>query len=184
MWPWGHVAVAYLVYSALVRRRYQRLPNSIPAFAVVVGSQFPDLIDKPLSWSLGVLPGGRTLAHSVFFAALLFPVLVAVATRYNRTEVGVAFCLGHLAHLLTDLGPSFFTGEFGAATYLFWPVLDQPDYAEPDSLLEGFLRYSMGGYEWFQLGLFALAVVVWYYDGRPGLAYIRLQLGRLVSLNE
>lgn len=184
MWPWGHVAVAYLVYSAFVRRRYRQSPNSTPVFAVLLASQLPDLIDKPLSWSFGVLPGGRTLGHSVFFAALVLPLLLAVAVRYDRTETGEAFCLGYVLHLLSDLPPSFFGGGLDEATYLFWPVLDQPDYAEPESLLGGFLRYSMGSYEWFQLGLFALALVVWYYDGRPGLGYVRLQLGRLASLGQ
>lgn len=184
MWPWGHVAVAYLIYSVFVRRQYRQLPDSVPAFALLIGSQLPDLIDKPLSWSFGVLPGGRTLAHSVFFAALVLPALLAIAAHYEYLRAGVALCIGHVTHLLADLPPSFFTGEFGGATFLFWPVLDQPDYAEPESLLAGFLRYSMGTYEWFQLALFGFAVVVWYYDGQPGVRYVQVQLRRMLSLGE
>ncbi|WP_207590103.1 metal-dependent hydrolase [Halomontanus rarus] len=182
MWPWGHLAVAYLLYTLYTRRRYGRPPRALPVIALAVGSQFPDLIDKPLGWSLGVLPGGRTLAHSVFFAALLVPVVYALALRFDHVELAVAFVFGHVCHLLTDIPPDVTTNGPAELTFLFWPVLEQPEYEEVGSILEGFLRYSMGSYEWGQLGLCVVVIALWYRDGMPGFAYARLTLARYVPV--
>jgi len=179
MWPWGHLAVAYLLYTAYSRGWADRRLRDIPALALAVGSQGPDLIDKPLGWSLGVLPGGRTLGHSVFFAVVVLSIAYVLASRSGRVETGIAFAIGYATHLVTDLPPSVLAGNLEGAKFLLWPVLDQPAYEEVGGILEGFLRYSMGAYEWAQLGLFALAVVVWYREGQPGLATVRLHAGRL-----
>jgi hypothetical protein len=177
VWPWGHLAVAYLLYTAYARRWGDGRPHDIPALALAVGSQVPDLIDKPLGWSLGVLPGGRTLGHSVFFAAVVLGTAYVVASRLHHAGTAIAFAIGYVAHLVTDLPPSVLTGNLGEASFLFWPVLEQPEYADVGGLLEGFLRYSMAPYEWAQLGLFAVAVVVWYRDRRPGVGYVRHHTG-------
>jgi len=71
MWPWGHLAVGYLLWSVLVRDRRFRPPTGAETLLLAVGTQFPDAVDKPLAWSLGVLPNGRSLAHSVFLATAL-----------------------------------------------------------------------------------------------------------------
>ncbi|MCU4741560.1 metal-dependent hydrolase [Natronoglomus mannanivorans] len=182
MWPWGHLAVAYLLYTLYTHRRYARPPRALPVIALAVGSQFPDLIDKPLGWSLGVLPGGRTLGHSVFFAMVLIPAVYVLALRFDRVELGTAFVLGHVSHLLADIPPSVATNGVSELTFLFWPVLEQPEYESVGGILDGFLRYSMGGYEWAQLGLFFLMIVVWYRDGMPGLTYVRLTIARYVPV--
>lgn len=178
MWPWGHIAIAYLLYSAFTRMKYNRLPNGLAVFALALASQFPDLIDKPLGWSLSILPGGRTLGHSVFLGTILVPLVYILALKYDRREVASAFSIGYVVHLITDIPPSVFSGDFEGITFLFWPLLEQPDYEEVDGILEGFLRYSMGSFEWVQLGLFMLALIVWYRDGQPGVAYIQLQIER------
>lgn len=64
---------------------------------------------------------------------------------------------------------------------LFWPVLEPPAYHSPGSILDGFLRYSMGWYEGVQLGLVLVALVVWYRDGTPGLDAVRRRLEQTVS---
>ncbi|MXR52591.1 metal-dependent hydrolase [Halovenus sp. WSH3] len=169
MWFWGHLAVAYLLYSAVVRRQHRRPSAGGPVLALAVGSQLPDLIDKPLSWGLGVVPGSRALAHSALFLPILIPVALGITARYDCSEVGVAFSVGHVVHLLSDLPPQFFAGEFTAAAYLVWPLFDQPEPRQVGSILDGVLGYSVGPYEWFQLGLFCLAAFVWYRDGCPGI---------------
>ena len=184
MWPWGHLAVAYLLYSAFTQTKDSHSPSGLAVFALALGSQFPDLIDKPLGWSLSVLPGGRTLAHSVFLAAILIPLVYVFASKYNQSESATAFSLGYIVHLLTDIPPSVLTGDVEELTFLFWPVLEQPEYEEVESILEGFLRYSMGSYEWAQLALVALAIIVWYRDGWPGIAYAQLQLKRFTPLTK
>lgn len=177
MWPWGHLAVAYLLYTLYTRGRYGRPPRSGPAIALAVGSQFPDLIDKPLAWWLGVLPGGRTLAHSLLFAAVLFPGVYALGIRLDRLEAATAFAIGHLSHLLADLPPLLLAGYLRGSEFLLWPLLAQPTFAPDDTLFDapaGLEAVSLtladpAVYGRFQIALFVLAAVVWYVDGAPGL---------------
>lgn len=168
MWPWGHLAIAYLLYSLYTRLRFGRPPRAIPVIAVAIGSQFPDLIDKPLAWELGLLASGRSLAHSITFALLLLPVVYTVAVRTGYREAATAFVIGHATHLVSDLPLMTFSGDFSGTTYLFWPLLGPPEYDEPSGVLLGFAEYSIGLRSGVQLALFAVAVIVWYRDRLPG----------------
>ena len=109
MWPWGHFAVAYLSYVAIVRMRggEQRL---WPLVAVAFGSQLPDLVDKPLAWTFAVLPSGRSLMHSLFAALVVVAVAYWVARRIQREEIAVALGVGTVSHSLSDLGPDVVFG--------------------------------------------------------------------------
>ena len=60
MWPWGHLALGYLLHSPLARARFGRPPTDRATLLLVIGTQLPDLVDKPLAWWLGVLPAGRS----------------------------------------------------------------------------------------------------------------------------
>ncbi|MFC4543866.1 metal-dependent hydrolase [Halosolutus amylolyticus] len=180
MWPWGHLAVAYLLYTASTRFRFDRPPRAWPLLALAVGTQFPDLVDKPLAWSVGILPGGRTFTHSLLVAALFVPAITAVAIHLDRREVGVAFALGYVTHLFTDVPPSVFAGDLAGVAYLAWPLVDQPPEDPVGGLLDAILHYyAMGPYEVFQLGLFVVAALVWYRDGRPGLERLWSSIERL-----
>lgn len=174
MWPWGHLAVAYLLYTVYTHHRFDRPPLAVPALALAVGSQVPDLIDKPLAWTFGILPGGRTLGHSLLFAAVLVTIVYALAVRLDRRDVGLAFVIGHVSHLVTDVPPSALTGDFSGTEFLLWPLVDQPPEDSVDGIIDAILNYyAMGPYELFQFGLFVLAALVWYRDGMPGLGYVR-----------
>lgn len=182
MWPWGHLAVAYLLYSLYCRRRDDWPPRSLPVIVLAIGSQFPDLIDKPFAWSFDVLPGGRTLTHSVFFALGVLPAVYLVALRVDRPDIGTAFAVGHVSHLLADIPPTaLLTADWSQLTFLVWPLLPPPPYEPVDGLLAGFRRYSMGWYEWVQLGLAFVALGVWYHDGLPGLGSVRRGFERLAA---
>ena len=61
MWPWEHLAFGYLLWSLWLRARGRSLPGDWEALVLVFATQLPDLVDKPLAWQLGVLPGGRSL---------------------------------------------------------------------------------------------------------------------------
>lgn len=178
MWPWGHLAVAYLLYTFVTHRRFGRPPRAVPAIALAIGSQTPDLIDKPLAWNVGVLPGGRTLAHSLFVVALLVPTVLLVAEQFEHRTIGVGFLVGYCSHLLADVPPAVLSGEFAGASYLLWPLLEQPPEAPVAGILDAILHYyALGPYEWVQFALFGAAIVVWYRDGVPGLdlAYASLE---------
>ncbi|MEY7851525.1 metal-dependent hydrolase [Natrarchaeobius sp. A-rgal3] len=188
MWPWGHLAVAYLLYTAYTHYQYDRPPLALPAIALAIGSQLPDLIDKPLAWTFDVLPGGRTLGHSLLFAAVLIPAVYALAVRFDARDVGVAFVVGHLSHLLADVPPSVLTGDLAGTEFLLWPLVEQPPEEPVDGVLDAILNYyAMGPYELFQFGLFFVAAFVWYRDGAPGVGYVRALFerdGRVLSRDE
>ncbi len=179
MWPWGHVAVAYLLYTASVSRRSDLSVAPLAVLALAVGSQAPDLVDKPFAWTFDVLPGGRTLAHSIFFAALVLATAYAVARRVDRVEPAAAFGFGYVSHLVADVPPSVLTGDLSGTEYFLWPLLEVPPEEPVAGILDAFLNYyAIGTYEWVQLGLFAVAAVVWYRDGTPGLEWIDRLPGR------
>lgn len=180
MFPWGHFGVAYILYSLYARGRFGRPPRPEPVLAVVVGSQFADLIDKPLAWGLGVLPSGRSFAHSLLFAAVLIVVVYAVAFSIDRVETATAFVLGHLSHLLTDLPPRFFLGYPFGTEFLFWPFLSLQEFNynerhfEPPEVVELIIAPLTDPlvFSIFELVLFGLAIALWYVDGCPGLGYV------------
>lgn len=184
MWPWGHLAVAYLLYSLYARIRYGRPPRGLPAVAVAIGSQVPDLIDKPLAWEWGLLQSGRSLAHSIPFALVLLPIVYVLATRVlRRRESATAYAIGHCTHLLTDLPLTTVRGDLSGATYLLWPLLEPPEYGEPSGILVAFSGYSMSVYGAVQFALFAVAIGTWYRDRLPGLGYLRRSIRRYLSLD-
>lgn len=123
MWPWDHAAVAYLLVSGLSRVVWGRPPGlSVGAVGVFAGV-LPDLIDKPLSWGLGVLPAGRTLGHSLLVAAPALALVLALGIGYDRRRGAVAFAVGYLSHLAGDVAyPLFVDGELRAG-FLLWPVV-------------------------------------------------------------
>lgn len=182
MWPWGHVGVAYLLYSLYSRGRFRRPPRPEPALAVVLGSQFADLVDKPLAWWLGILPGGRTLAHSLVFAGVLIVVVYAAALARDRVETATAFVLGHLSHLVADLPPRLVLGYPFGSEFLFWPFLPQPAFGYGERLFEPPVAVELVvtpftdplTFALFEVSLFGLALGLWIVDDRPGLEYVRL----------
>lgn len=186
MWPWTHLAFGYLVYSAYSHHRWATAPTSAAVIVVGLATQLPDAIDKPLGWWLGVLPGGRSLAHSLLTAALLVGLAVAVG-RYLRVErVWVAFAVGYLSHLAGDvLYPLVVKGELRVG-FLLWPLTatgTQPVAAPTGKLAElvlafaTFLATPVGVlYLVADLSVVGGALVLWWWDGAPGLAWIRRTL--------
>lgn len=173
MLPWGHLAVGYLAFTILTDVRYRRSQTLAALATLAVATQLPDVVDKPFAWYLHVLPNGRSLGHSVFVALLLVGLVYAVARRFDRPLVGVAFGVGYLSHLAADALYPVLRGEWAEAAFVFWPAItvppDDTDYRVLEMLLEG--ATSPTGV--FETGLFVLAVVVWVRHEMPGLQGIR-----------
>ncbi|AFZ72222.1 metal-dependent hydrolase [Natronobacterium gregoryi] len=180
MYPWGHLAVAYLLYSLYARGRFRRPPRPAPVLAVVAGSQLADLIDKPL-WLLGVFPTGRDLGHSLLFAVGVIVVVYAVAVLLERVETATAFVVAHLSHLLADIPPRFLLGYPFGTEFLLWPIVSHGTFGysermfEPPELVETVVTPFTDPTTFLALEfvLFGLALALWYADGRPGLEYVR-----------
>ncbi|MDQ2049326.1 metal-dependent hydrolase [Natronolimnohabitans sp. A-GB9] len=179
MWPLGHVAVAYLCYMIATRARFDAPPAQLPVLFLVFGSQFPDLVDKPLAWYLGVIPTGRTLAHSLFLLVPLSIVGYLVADRYAHSEYGVAFAIGALSHAIVDAVPALW-GETSSATHLLWPVVPVETYEEGAPTVLGLLQDSLTDpYFLSEFVLAAIAFVYWRRHGYPGLGPIRTAIARV-----
>lgn len=173
MFPFGHLAVGYLAYSLCSRRHYDTPPAAGPVVVVLFASLVPDLVDKPLAWSLGVLPSGRSFGHSLL---VLVPLSIAgylLAKRDDRTEYAVAVAVGAIAHSLVD-GTPLLWDPYTSEQFLFCPLV--PVTVPP--VLEA-VRPPLGlAYALADLLLPLPAAVCWWRDGCPGLEPIRAVLGR------
>lgn len=179
MWPWEHLAVGYLVYSLLVRVTTGRAPATGGAIAVALGTQFPDLVDKPLAWGTGLLPGGQSLGHSLLFAIPIVLTVYAVATAVDRRDLGAAFGIGYLSHLPGDVVyPALLGGDVNLS-FLLWPVL--PASGSRSTAMLGYVQELLAEftatlsspqgavYLLFEAVLLLAALAIWVVDGTPGL---------------
>ena len=178
MWPWEHLAVAYVLCSLLVRVLGRGSLSTPAALAVVAGSLLPDLVDKPLSWTVG-LTSSYGLAHSVFVAPLLWLAIAAAAVR-RGTEArlaAVAFALAHASHLATDVYDPTRPDRGVVMRVVLWPIAPaQP--AGHGGLLDHVAVYFLRYVHQFltdgltlpvilRLALVVSVAVLWLADGAP-----------------
>lgn len=197
MWPWEHLAVGYLLFSLLIRAWRRRPPRHVEVLIVVFATQFPDLVDKPLSWVFHILPSGLSLAHSLLFALPVSVLALTVATWRTVPESGVAFLTGYLSHLFGDaiypylLGweqlPPFpyLSGWEYYPRFLLWPLYSHE--ANVDNALfqviglassfAEFLGTPRGKtYLAFEGLLMVSFLLLWLLDGHPGFPDFRRHL--------
>ena len=176
MWPWDHAAVAYLLVSALYRWGWDDFPSRRLGAVAVVAGVLPDLIDKPLSWGLGVLPTGRSLGHSLCVAVPALALLLALGVTFGYRRGTVAFALAYLSHLAGDVAyPLFVDGELRAG-FLLWPLIPAASsdagvgMSHVAELVADFLTVlaSPGGLLYLAVDalLLGTAAVVWWLDWR------------------
>jgi len=180
MFPWEHFAVGYVLYSLSVRVFSLQPPDWAALLAVLFGSQFPDLVDKPASWLFNVFPSGVSVAHSVFVATTLTVVAIAVAKYHGRADVGFAFGTGYLLHLPADA--AFRTIVHGLPPdprVFLWPIA--PKYPDPPGEFVVNIKHYISQYPelfttaeglrflGFEVTLLSGAFVLWLLDGAPGI---------------
>ena len=168
MLPWGHAALGYLVYSVYVRWRHGRPPIGLTVVALGIGTQFPDLIDKPLTWTVPLLPYGRSLAHSLVAFGILCTVL-RVWFRYpDQRALTEAFTLGYATHVVGDGVAPALAGDYTALGYLFWPVTAVPASPGAESFIAFFVTLTVTPIHLFGIVLTVVAIALWIVDGLPG----------------
>lgn len=132
MMPWSHLFVAVFPVILYVALRHRRLPSALLIGAVATGSQFPDLVDKPLAWGVDVLINGRMFMHSLVFAIPISTAVILIATKYGNISLGSGFVFGYLLHIAGD----FYTAFVGPAQYIpsnmLWPLLAPRPITEPE----------------------------------------------------
>ena len=178
MWPWGHLAVGYLLYSLYTRGKSRTPPDDIATLFVALGTQFPDLVDKPLAWTFQLLPSGRSLAHSLYALILVSLVVAWIAKRRGQPQVGPAFALGYASHLIADGIAPFLEDDFSKLTYLGWPLLPAPDYGIEYGFLYRFTHLEFTPSFLLEIGLGVLVFSLWIVDGTPGVDLIRTAMKR------
>lgn len=182
MWPWEHLAVGYVLYSGYSRLRHDRSPGSDEAVVAVVASQAPDLVDKPLAWGLSVLPGGRTLGHSLLFGVPVLLAFAVLARRYDRPRLAAAAAVPYLSHVVTDaLYPALVPDATVSFGFLLWPLFRGSGSAGTGflsrltELLANFGMYATSpaglAYLAFDAVLLGAFVLLWVSDGLPGVAW-------------
>jgi len=129
--PHEHVLVAFLPVCAYVLVRDRRLPSRQLVVVVFVGSQFPDLVDKPLAHQLGVIPSGRVFMHSLPFALPLSVLAIVYAWYTDRLRLGVAFAFAYLSHLLADHYRALLGTDPYVPDALLWPLVSVPQSGVP-----------------------------------------------------
>lgn len=138
MLPLGHAAIAYLCYVGYAVVSTHRLPARSALLSLFLGSQLPDVIDKPLAY-WNVLTYGRSLAHSVFsfllISALVWWAAQRLQGRWNRTTwqdrirltAPAGLAIGYGSHLLGDSYRVVLTGQYADARFLFYPLYTMPE---------------------------------------------------------
>ena len=195
MWPWEHLAVGYLCYSLGVHLFARRAPRGWPVVALAVGTQFPDLVDKPLAWTFAVLPAGHSLAHSLFVALPASALAVLVAWGLDRRQVGVAFAVGYLSHLPADVVYPALIGGHPNVGFLFWPVVPavetQTDLGFVEMVRTLFVRYAaelrsgrLTAYVAAEVGLLLSTFLLWLHDGSPPLRSVWSRIGLAPEVEE
>ncbi|WP_254546096.1 metal-dependent hydrolase [Halomarina pelagica] len=167
MWPWGHLALGYLCYHVYARWR-GRTVDAIAVVALALGTQLPDLVDKPLAWTVAVLPAGRSLAHSVLFLLPLVAVVLAVGRLLDRRRAAGALLFGYAAHLLGDSVFPLVRGDLHELTFLVWPLLPLPTYSTEPSFAAHLANLGSSPTLAVELALTGLAALAWVRDGHPG----------------
>ena len=77
-----------------IKKRYR-----VNRFALIIGSMFPDLIDKSMLFlSLG---SGRGISHTLLFVSFAFGFLFLI-TKGNKA-IPFPFLIGEIFHLILDL---------------------------------------------------------------------------------
>lgn len=187
MWPWEHAAVGYLLYSLGLRAFGRDPPSGREAVLLLVATQVPDLVDKPLSWVLGVFPTGYALGHSAFVAVPVGTAVLAASRVRGRGRLGVALVAGYWAHLAADVLSPLRSGGPPVPERVLWPVVPGTPY-EADlgagrgvAYLTEFVG-SLATADPLTLVAYLLlpiaTLVVWIRDGTPGIGPLRRLVDR------
>lgn len=168
MLPWSHAAFGYIIYSLYTRWQTGHPPIGLTIFALGFGTQFPDVIDKPLTWTIPLLPYGRSLSHSLITFTILSLIIWRLVQYPDQRSLGVAFVVGYGSHLVADSIQPVLTGEYFKLGYWLWPLTAVPD-GESQSFIRFFLTIEATPMVLFGGVLTVVGILLWLYDGMPGL---------------
>lgn len=129
MFPHQHFIVAIVPVVAYIIVFDRRFPTIHLMGIVFLGSQFPDLVDKPLAHQFVMLPSGRVFMHSIPIVLPFLLVLGVYGWKTNRLRLSMAFAFAHLSHVFTDHLSALLSPNPQLPPELLWPIL--PPTASP-----------------------------------------------------
>ena len=109
--------------------RHRRLPSFELTAVTFVGSQFPDIVDKPLALQLNLIPTGRVFMHSLPLAVPIWIVVLWYSWKTDRIRGGVAFVYAYASHLVADNYRALTAGH--VSNDLLWPF--RPSIPRPST---------------------------------------------------
>lgn len=183
-----HAAFGYVCYSLGSRLLTGEPPSGGAALALLVGTQLPDLVDKPLSWGLGAFPSGYAVGHSALVALPAGLGALLILHARGRTAAGAGLVVGYWSHLVGDVLHPWLRGGSPAVVRVLWPLVTLPPYdqrlglagrtaAYLGELLEGLSGADPLLYVRFLLPV-VFAVGLWLADGAPVAAGIVARVRR------
>lgn len=146
--PHVHFFIALIPVVFFIFIQYRQLPSVELTAVTFVGSQFPDIIDKPLGAQLNLIPTGRVFIHSLPFAVPICIVILAYSWRTDRARGGVVFVYAYLSHLAADNYSALAAGRIpNDLLWPFRPAIPRPSipyWAGPNEVtLHLFILYSV-----------------------------------------
>ncbi len=188
MWPWGHAALGYIVYSLFARLRHKEV-SPHPVLVLVLATQVPDLVDKPLAWLFGIGASGYGPGHSIFVAIPIGALIMLGAARRRVSELGVAVLVGWWSHLVGDVLVAVIDDRNVTIQRVLWPITPPSPSPEDLGVIERVLEYltqfidrliagDVGLVGVLYVAPVLLALVLWFLDGTPGMTSIRLATRR------
>ena len=149
MRPIEHLIVALFLAVGYVVVTTRRLLSLRLAAVTFVGSQFPDIIDKPLALEAGLLPTGRVGMHSLPIAAPIWLLVVLYGWKTDRVRAALVFVIAYASHLVADNYATLAGGR--VPSDLLWPLSPPvprpaiPYWAGPRSInVHLFTLFSIG----------------------------------------
>lgn len=142
MWPWEHLAFGYVFYSLGWRLSRREAPSESATLWLAFGTLLPDLVDKPLSWGLGLFPSGYAIGHAVLVAVPVGVAVVALAARRGREAEGIAFTTGYWSHLVGDVLNTLRFDQGLGVDRVLWPLVEQSPYGTDYGLARGLVYLS------------------------------------------
>lgn len=182
MWPWEHLLFGYVWYSVLNHAVWRRPIGDVEAVTIALATQAPDLVDKTLSWTFGLVATGYGPAHSLFVGVPAVAIAAGAAWARGRVRLGSALFVAYGSHLVGDA----LALRAGGPTpgRLLWPVVTYDPYETDLGFVERVVTYfgefalQMTNPENVVLvGIYVTILgsvaVLWVFDGTPGIRWAR-----------
>jgi len=121
--PLEHFLLAFIPVWVYVFLHGRGNPSLRLVAIVFVGSQFPDLVDKPLAHAFFLIPSGRVFMHSLPFAIPLVLLVGIYGWKTSRTRTAFAFNYAFLSHLVADHQQALIKSNPEIPPDLLWPFV-------------------------------------------------------------